>query len=1018
MLNIREDLKTLLKEAPQVKKADIKVIKYITPETLIEASEEDDELEQIAGLGDINKQPKQEQEWVNTGNWDEEEAKRKEDKTIDVEAGNLGFWGGYTFKPLCVEALDNNKCLPLVSVCLQRDFYFDPSKPETNLTFYNGLNYVISFYVDIVESYNSGNLVGKVEKAISDLKETDRLDARGINTIINFFTKKNKTRVLVEKPHAEMLEDLTNLCIAAEIINWERILTYQNSYDADLMTVKDIFKPKSEQSSAVNQEFISNLSDDTLNVLYGIGKKRGVSGGNNKKNPFGEFLSSFAWGRRGHLIERRLSEAFGVQGDLGIGGDNEKFILNMLISYLINILKNNNQVNAGTIIKLANLLSIKDAAKLGQGATSKDITSMDSPERTNLDASPEAEDLDNPDYQSALADSSGSDSVLGVEGVKKPEDELLASGENLHAAEDFREYVEKVKLENNWTLKNNLAFLSNALKTADSADGLSAILSKIFIALPATVLGVSYSSPAVLNNKIQEVNLLDKCKDMALTSKFITFLSELAFLIAKSDKTKIKQENKSYIKTALLEMANFFSNVGLTSVEAEELIAALPKTLQETKASTSVFASRSEEGFKIVKASKEIKRINDTYNAISSKAPVFSHLSPSEFGIIPPEGLSEDSYLQKFLGINIIPTVTPGIVGIVGPQATKLTRVKTADLELLWDVYRTAIKEILDPGINIASWGLLIPTLLSDRPSDPEASYGILYSTPEVPPGTTVGEKTIKPLFLAPGEFTPFRTSILAAVDSRKQRFLAAKTLTEIKQVLKEILDVFGKKKQLRYFKSPGTQTIDDRKKCPLYKLVDPARAIGEYLINIEKNHAFPVGGGGTTTNPLEDLVANIIVTNNKATNASVIYDSSLSLFEAEEPTQEESKAYELALCYVIINTHIRARLLLNLTRIIELLQDILVLLREVILQLETVLTEKLSEDNIGAIEDFFSDLAKIIISVLSEREDTSFSGIKGKIAKLVKPINEPFIPSELARKQTSALKGLGKTSKLWFGED
>ena len=1024
MLNIREDLKKLLLEAEKVVPAK---------EKLSDSTEE-----QAARIREM-------QARIQAATKKEAEEKKSAEaaapKKDVVEDSDVAFWRGDNFVSLCRFALDIPECLPLVAQCLRGDFNIgiktDKGLVRTNPLFDKGLEEVMQFYVDVVDCFNAGEIPGdaeksKVRKALNAMQlyseiHGGEVEENRIKSIEKSFTNKDFV-FLTEKPTEELEKELTDLCVAGNVVNWERTKTFQNSdkYGSDLMILRDIFKPKRTQSSLVNQSFPGIMSDATLDNFY-----------EDPSNQFATYLKSFAWGKRSHdisdetVIEARVDRVPGDQG--AKSGDFDQFILNLLISYLSYILNNNNKVDAGEILKSANLMSINQSK---HGVTMGGIISFDTVEAlkgtdtvgVGAGALDSQSDLDDPDYRAASSESAddyGAGLLVGGVGGQFAAD--TRAGEDLYAAEDLRRLLDQLKTGKDWTTENNILFLSNALKTADGADGLSAVLSKVFIALPGTIIRPSYDCPVIQDNKVDTINLLDKIKDLATTSNFIKSLSELVFLLAPSTSATIVRENKLPIRTLLGQLLEASKPLPTLSTEitpglVQEWIAALPKTLEEARSAFSVSQSisKSEMGFTLLNASKEAKKVNDIYNKVCSGAPLFQAMSPNEFSPIPPEGLVDGSYLQTQLGINIVPEIAPGIVGITSGQASQgQTRVKTDNLEQVWDIYFTAIKEILEPS-NITSWGLLTPTLMSDEPNDPQASYGVLYITPKyLPPNDKVGNKTIKPLF-KPGQesdFTPLRANILSAISERKDKFLSATNLDQIKQLLTEIMAAFGAKKQLRFFSSPDTQSIDIRKKCPLYKLVDPTKAFGASLKRIEKTYAFP-SGGGTTTNPFEDLVANILVTNNKSTAEAIIYNKVYSLFEAEEPTKESTTKFELAICNAAINTHIRARILLHLARMVELIQDCFILLRETVVALKTVVTEKLAEDNIGASEKLFSDLAEIIANILPEREKSSLDGIRAKIATGVLKINAPQEKAESARQATSKLKDAASLDVTYGGGD
>lgn len=1019
MLNIREDLKKLLLEAEKVVPAK---------EKLSDSTEE-----QAARIREM-------QARIQAATKKEAEEKKSAEaaapKKDVVEDSDVAFWRGDNFVSLCRFALDIPECLPLVAQCLRGDFNIgiktDKGLVRTNPLFDKGLEEVMQFYVDVVDCFNAGEIPGdaeksKVRKALNAMQlyseiHGGEVEENRIKSIEKSFTNKDFV-FLTEKPTEELEKELTDLCVAGNVVNWERTKTFQNSdkYGSDLMILRDIFKPKRTQSSLVNQSFPSIMSDATLDNFY-----------EDPSNQFATYLKSFAWGKRSHdisdetVIEARVDRVPGDQG--AKSGDFDQFILNLLISYLSYILNNNNKVDAGEILKSANLMSINQSK---HGVTMGGIISFDTVEAlkgtdtvgVGAGALDSQSDLDDPDYRAASSESAddyGAGLLVGGVGGQFAAD--TRAGEDLYAAEDLRRLLDQLKTGKDWTTENNILFLSNALKTADGADGLSAVLSKVFIALPGTIIRPSYDCPVIQDNKVDTINLLDKIKDLATTSNFIKSLSELVFLLAPSTSATIVRENKLPIRTLLGQLLEASKPLPTLSTEitpglVQEWIAALPKTLEEAKSAFSVSQSisKSEMGFMLLNASKEAKKVNDIYNKVCSGAPLFQAMSPNEFSPIPPEGLVDGSYLQTQLGINIVPEIAPGIVGITAGQASQgQTKVKTDNLEQVWDIYFTAIKEILEPS-NITSWGLLTPTILSY--DDPTATVGILYPTSEYPLGSKVGTKTIKPLFDTKDQFTPLRANILSAISERKDKFLSATNLKQIEQLLIEISATFASKKALRFFSSPLTQAIDDRKKGPLYKLLDPKKAFSIYLKNIDQTHAFPLRGG-TTTNPFEDLVANILVTNNKSTAEAIIYNKVYSLFEAEEPTKESTTRLELAICNAAINTHIRARILLHLARMVELIQGCFILLRETVVALKTVVTEKLAEDNIGASEKLFSDLAEIIANILPEREKSSLDGIRAKIATGVLKINAPQEKAESARQATSKLKDAASLDVTYGGGD
>lgn len=908
----------------------------------------------------------------------------------DIEKVDVVSLDSDAFRLLCIEALNTEQCLKRLEPALGGDF---SSNPKVNPSFIAGINYLVSFYSSIIESYNSRTLTGKVKIAIDSLQEVSDIknNQKIIEQLTQLFTSPKETRKLQEIPYEDMVEDITNICIAAHIINWTRVLTYQTSYNYDLMALKDIFKPPSESNKS-NKNFVSALSDVELDKFY------------NKENPnvFADYVSKFPWGTRGNLNE----EAFhGVQGDLGKGGDNEIFLLNCLVSYLIDILKTG-VPHPDFIFKTANAMSIQNS-KSGSMYEVSRVQSLENPVHAGIKSGQDDEgpELDDPDYNVEVS----------REDLNEPEktsmDVMQDPSIDLAAMEAYRDYVEDLKLENNWNSTNTMAFLSRTLKTREGADGLSAILKHTFKMLPGTVYDDAFTFSIVHDDKVEPVNILDRIKSLTLGSGFIEFLSSLVSITANLPVYKdaeIKME--SYIKAQFDILAEARElKVGLTPEDANQLIAALPKTLEEALRSYSISKSKTT-GYTVTYNNQAAKDVNRLYKPLVTHLPMFKELSPSDVSPVPSDGLVAGSSLQKSLGINLVPRVAVKATGMTAfekSQGQVGVRGKNyAELEALWNVYYTAIKDIIDPSINQASWGLLTPTRLG-KPDEPSASYGVLFNTPEVPAGSKSDDgRLIKALFNNKGDFTPVRDRVLQKVASLKDRFIAVKTEEEVKALLQEIVVALGPAKQVRFFASPTTQTCPENKKSTLAALIDPSIAITQALKKTFKTHAYPQKQ--LVSNPFTDLVSSAVVLNN-ATNESIIYNK-LALFEAEE---QETEAFELIVCYAAINTQIRARILLAVASLMDILENALVILREIITSLKTVLTHLFSEDVIGRADKFFKDVSDVLVSTIPKAGIESPEDLTAHIAFGLRAINKRFEESEASAKKVSSLKE--KTP--WTGE-
>ena len=891
----------------------------------------------------------------------------------------------HAFRLLCIEALNNSQCLKRLEPALGADF---SSSTKINPSFTAGINYVVSFYADVVDCFNNRKITGKVKTAIDSLQEATYIKKNddAVKQLTKLFTNPSETRKLQEAPYEDMVDDITDLCVAAHIINWTRILTYQTSgnkqADTDLMALKDIFKAPGENNKS-NKMFVSNLSDTELDKFY------------SKENPnvFAEYLEQFSWGRRGNLNEAISNN---VQGDLGTAtGDNEVFLLNCLISYLIDILKTGTP-HPSIIFNAANAMSIQNA-KSGSMYEVSRIESLEKPTNTNQTGKywDEGPELDDPDYNQGV-----SNPELGkFEGEKTTQDDIESP--DLVAMEAFKDYVEEIKLENNWTPNNTFSFLSRTLKTKEGADGLSAILKRTFTALPGTVYDTDFTFPVVADNKIQYVNLLTRMRTLTLSSNFINIIANLASVTANMPvykEAEIKLE--SYIKAQFdnLNEAVKETKTGMTPEDINQIIEKLPKTLEEALAAYTISRAKGT-GYSIIEYKNQaVKDVNRLYKILLKHFPMFNEMSPNELTPVPPDGLVAGSKLQSSLGITVVPNVEVAATGITAQERSKgqiAVRGKDEEtLEALWHVYYTAIKDIIDPTLNVSSWGLLTPTRLGKL-----AIYGVLFNTVEVPVGSTSDNgNRIKALFRSKSEFSTVRDRVLHTVAALKDKFLSVKTESEVVNLLQEILASFGQAQQIKFFSSPATQTCPENKKSTLAQLIDPSIAITPALRTVFRTHTY--SEQHKISNPFTDLISSAIVLNNKTTNEAIINSNKLVLLEAEENT------YELIACYAAVNTQIRARILLAVASLMDLLENILIVLREIITSLKTVLTHLFAEDVAGGRADkFFKDVSDVLVSVVPKAGVASPEDLKSDIVGKLQVINDRFAPSEVKAKKVSALR-------------
>ena len=711
MINIKEALKTLL----------------------IEAAVSDEEHERLR--------------LVRKAREEAEEQLKHPKKRKSSSNSEATFWSRPAFYLLCEEAIINTGCLDKISLCLHANF-----NPDTNQVFLEGINEFIFFYIDIINSYNEKDLIGAVKEAVNSL-EKDILSERAlaestINEIKNFFynTDEGKPKPdrqpFQERDYDLLVDQLKNLSIASNIINWKRLAVYSKS-KGNVEAVKDIFKSGQEDNSKIP----TNLPEALIQKFY------------NSKNEFSNFLSSLSWGNLSEGIvpdswnteeqlkkiarinqkkeedtakrakARKKSEEDNPEniivkstnimgtGDSGaLSGDNEYFIYNVLIRYLVSIITTD-KLNVASLFKEASEKAVDAVLKSSLSAGSHvpfETGGGEEEPTTKLDM----------------------------------QDPNIKAEDFIPAIIDFQNTIKNLKDQNRWETKDTLAFLSTALSTKSGADGLSSIINETFKLTGDKILGTSFISPIIKDNTYNTFNVLQYMKDKALKdNNFLVFLSNLVAAFSEinlNETVDIKREVLS-----LFIEAKRAGGYGVLPVDIEELIEELPKTREEAIKTYTV--SHNQMGYSLLDISnKAASKINSAYKKLQTIMPILKVLSPSETEVIPEALLHSDSALQKALGINIVPETSIGSsLSNLTPSEIqdghKAVRLNTGDydsLSKLFDVYLKTITDILHPRINLPAWGLykIIPATTRKpyfRIAKKIAAFPSLY----VPVGSKVSEE-------------------------------------------------------------------------------------------------------------------------------------------------------------------------------------------------------------------------------------------------------------------------------------
>lgn len=748
MTDLRKDLRNLLLEAEQLSARELELL----------ARDEKIKQETEKRLADRKEREQREKELKSKSMGGNKRFSKP--TSTEPTKRSSSFWSSPAFYLLCDQAIIRTGCLDKLSICLSK--HFNPN-PDTNKSFYDGINYFISFYIDVIHSYNNKLPQGKVLEALHALSErsSDVISPVASSTLAEvsnlFYGVDADGKPLADRADIEikdydlLVQQITDACIASNIVNWERLLTYQDARNASgILAVKDIYKQNLPSDSPVNKDFVSNLSSEVINDFYA------------SNNDFSIFLSKFSWGKpkeltveakkvidpeqdrlareaseaeEAALVAKRLAdyeadekaaslaataaweaevaakkaEEAAISADEGVGGmaepgaiadrgdrgaitgDNEVFLYNVLIRYLSNIITSD-KLDVNTIFTDANKRSVSLAFNTADNI--KKFKSIDQQQEENANAELEDKfdyDLDNPDRINALGVAAGVD--LGEESDSLP---------NIIS---FNTYIEKQKALNDWNTKNTLEFLSTTLKTVEGADGLSTIITHLFSKLPDTLFGHSFDCPIVVDNNIQNFNVLSKVKQEALTnSKFISFLSDIIVEMSEINlDTEGMRENKSAI---IRELASLLQEAkrgdtqgafGLFPVDIEELIEELPKTREDAIKAFSI--SQGGGGYSVKYNNIAAKKVNAIYGKLAAKFPVLSRVSPSVTSQIPSEGLTAESTLQRDLGLTIVPksSATATTVSGLTPEEVRRRLSSTRlDVNLQSTVKQQKLNELFD----------------------------------------------------------------------------------------------------------------------------------------------------------------------------------------------------------------------------------------------------------------------------------------------------------------------------------
>jgi hypothetical protein len=794
--------------------------------------------------------------------------------------------------------------------CLSANF--NPNLPK----FTHSLDVITVVFNDFNMSCLLGYPFGIIKEAVDNLEDDPKVKkGSGLKqgathkaNIIGFFKHKPKIHILQPE---QIKKDLTNLAISCNIITFKRLEHYGNTeHFATPWAMQDIFKT----NSSVSDDFVSNLSKPILTAFY------------KDNNQFSNYLKTFDWGKPNYIAEAKGSE---VGADFGLTSGFDEFLVNAISFYLLDVVKHGTP-NPANILPASNSKAIADSMAVG-----KETTAIARSAHSSLDA-PVSDDSTR--SLESILDTADSEETAELGDLPAVELDINATNENtVENAILFTRYIQQLKRENHWDAKSTLEWLHSRLDVGGSA-GLPTILEQVINSLPENVYEDKLSCFSNKDGKIIPTNILAEIKSWA-SRKLMTELSAIVDTICLTESETLNVETLN------------------------ELIVELPKTEQDMLDQFSITGSRTS-GYIISNWSKDdlaIREITNIYEKYKAESITGKVLSEYAFANIVAGDLSPTSPLQRTFNLNLSPASGEAFHS-QKQQSRKQALVGGADAtsEMAFNIYYNAIKDILLPDVNQADWGLLEPT------TSPEGGsfYYIAHPSQEkfppsgvtvpkggyiVPEGNTlngsytVGDTArIKAVFPTATAFTTFANTLLNDIQAEKPNFLAAKTLDEFKAVLNKIVTKHKKElTKLKHFSSPKTQKLSIGK-----------TTLGKLFEN-------PTVGKSAGTTPI-NAFAKVVLAENKSVLSKLLLP--LTITEAAEDTTPTTGT--LPYYFFTLNSYTRASILLALSNFYSLLETILILLRQLTIELPDLVILNLSRD---ASTKLFSQLADIISHLLSE---------------------------------------------------
>jgi len=851
--------------------------------------------------------------------------------------------------------LNHRNLMPALMHSLSTEF-----SPERDTSFKSAINKILMFYTQFSLSMDAKSPTPYIEDLLlafgkgffntDDTAEHKRFvtNASGlaVTSVRNYIESGSK---VIQIPEDALEDDLVNMYVACNIMHFYLLARYYtptkgynagtvrtnlftdvakgNHEDQDFLSSWE-FKQFNTPSKPALQKFMASKNPFAMYLKDQLGSKEasGIkaayydpnTGSKETQALKDRFKSTLAarTSRNANLPTiKKKSVTEATEGDVGSVDVHHEFFLENLTTWFLAIvlLSDPNKVNLPEKTFEHTLMAMSLAATSGEsapGIVSADVHGVSfSDENSNFD----------------LADVTAEDAFA-----------ITLETEQLH--DTFRSVKQKLEAK---------------FGVSAESTNISSILAGVFAIIPDNFFGslCEYYKVDSTGNLIRS-NLFRDYKTVATSGRG-----------KKLEDDEVSSISKEAIMIEIANLLTFIQDKdNLSATKVRRMMTNLPKTIEEAKEIFSVSKDiRGVDKSRISTDDPIAQQILDWFTEIRVLVPRFSkEISPEIDSPVSPDTLSINSAISKKYGLDLTFAETQGarrkspVFNWNDPLP-----VLREKLDAAFDDYYDVIKDILLP-TDTSNWGLLKPTPINIKRRNPNAlETWIVY--PDYKNGKThtfeVGRKNKTTvdgnIYSSPEEYKEtVADPLLNKLKSLKPKFLSAKTLPEIQNILTELISVIPPKEGALFasnplpilaFKSPDTvQYASDANKTKesiLADLIHPEYATdNKTLQDIDTDNPVAsvtkASAGQKAVNAFITLARAALVINNLSTQNiqdSIVYNYLQALSEADETSAPGGSRWttksNTLLQYSTVNIHLRAQLIVAVaqlfTVICNVLQDI-----------------------------------------------------------------------------------------------